>query len=108
MTGIVIGTNGTTETIPAIGGIVTENIDPTHGHALATTAITMIGTAMGVDVQTIGTETEMIATAMIGLTDAGPDMTIMTMRGAVNVAGSMMIENGLGQLTIGTGKSHPM
>jgi hypothetical protein len=54
------------------------------------------------DVQMIGIEIEMTTTAMIGLTDAGPvTMTIM-MIDTRNVEGSMMIENDLGLLTIGT------
>ena len=46
-------------------------------------------------------EIEMITTAMVGLTDAGPAPKTIMMIETVNVEGSMMIENDLGLLTIG-------
>jgi hypothetical protein len=96
----------TVETIHAIKRIATESTAQIPV-PVAMTVIATTGTAMIVDVQRIGIETEMTATAMIGLTDEGPETTSMTMPEAVNVEGSMMIENGLGQLTIGT-EHHPV
>jgi hypothetical protein len=96
-----------TATTPGIEGIGIENSDRIPVH-VAMTAITTIGIGMREDVQKIGIEIEMIATAMISLTDVGPGMTIMTTREAVNDVGSMMIENGLGLLTIDTARNHLM
>jgi len=72
--------------------------------AIGMTGIMMIETAMTADAQTIATEREMTAIAMIDPIDAGrATTTIMTMTEAVNAAGSMMIANDLdlGLLTIG-------
>ena len=72
--------------------------------AIGMIAIMMIETAMTEDVQTIATEIEMTATAMIDLIDAGPvTTTTMTTTEAVNAAESMMIASDpdLGLLTIG-------
>ena len=86
------------ETTPAIKRTVIEGIT-TIGrapvHVIKMTDITMTKRE---DIP----EIEMIATAMIGLTDAGPgtNTTIMT-REILNVEGSMMSETDLGLLTIG-------
>ena len=101
MTVIVIGTIGM---IPAIEGIM--SIDQIHVRAIVMNDTLAIETDMKVDVQRIGTEIEMTATAMIGLTDAGPvTAMIMTTIEAANGEGSMMIENHLDLLTIEMGRN---
>ena len=86
------------ETIPAIEGIVTEEITtigPVPVHVIEMTETMMTERE---DIP----EIEMIATAMIGLTDAGLGTNTMIMtREIVNVKRSMMIETDLGLLTIG-------
>jgi hypothetical protein len=83
------------ETIPVIERMVreeTRTIGPIPAHVIEMIDITM----------TEREHIEMITTAMIGLTDAGPGTNTMIMtREIVNVEGSMMIENDLGLLTIG-------
>jgi hypothetical protein len=85
-------------TIPDIERIVLEeitSIGPVPVHVIVMTDITMTERE---DIP----EIEMITTAMIGLTDAGPGTNTMIMtREIVNVEGSMMIETDLGLLTIG-------
>lgn len=86
------------ETIPVIERMVreeTRTIGPVPAHVVEMIDITMT------EREHIP-EIEMITTAMIGLTDAGPGTNTMIMtREIVNVEGSMMIENDLGLLTIG-------
>ena len=86
------------ETIPIIDGMAIGKIPiigPIPVHVIEMTDISMIERE---DIP----EIEMITTAMIGLTDAGPETnTMTTTRDRVNVEGSMMIETDLGLLTIG-------
>jgi hypothetical protein len=93
----------TIEKIPVIEGIAIGTIinrAPVHDNMMI--VITMKETGMREDIQMIGTEREMTTTAMIGLTDAGPDTTmIMTMTGTINAERSPMIETDLNTLMIG-------
>ena len=86
------------ETIPTIERIVigaNTAIGRVPVHVIEMTDITM---TQREDIP----EIEMITTAMIGLTDAGPGTNTMILtRDTVNVEGSMMTETDLGLLTIG-------
>ena len=99
----MIVVTGTVRVIDMIMMTETTAPVPAQDRITMTIAITMIETATKGDVQMNGTEIEMTATAMTGLTDAGPGIeTIMTMTDIVNVDGKMKMEIAHDILMIGT------